>query len=60
MIERGVTVEDVRSVLTGATSCRPAKDRWRLTGLDVVGEPLELIVELVPDVLVVTLFRGDE
>jgi hypothetical protein len=27
---------------------------------DVVGEPLDLIVELAPDVIVVTLFRGDE
>src|SRR5438045_3094979 len=29
-------------------------------GLDIVGERLDLIVELAPDVLVVTLFRGDE
>lgn len=60
MIERGVTVEDVRAVLMGHSSCRAAGDRWCLTGLDIVGEPLDLIVELAPDVLVVTLFRGDE
>jgi hypothetical protein len=60
MIDRGVTIEDVQAVLTGAKSCRAAGDRWRLTGLDVVGEPLDLIVELAPDVIVVTLFRGDE
>ncbi len=60
MIERGVTVEDVRSVLMGAKSCRAAGNRWRLSGLDVFGEPLDLIVELLADVLVVTLFRGDE
>ena len=60
MIGRGVTVEDVRSVLTGAQSCRAAGSRWRLSGLDVLGEPLEVIVELLADVIVVTLFRGDE
>jgi pentatricopeptide repeat protein len=60
MIERGVTVEDVRTVLTGAKSCRAAGKRWRLSGPDVFGEPLDLIVELLADVLVVTLFRGDE
>jgi hypothetical protein len=60
MIERGVTVEDVKAVLTGAESCRAAGKRWRLSGLDVLGEPLDLIVELAGDVLVVTLFRGDE
>jgi hypothetical protein len=60
MIERGVTVEDVRSVLTRPNSCRAAGGRWRLFGPDVFGEPLELIVELLADVIVVTLFRGDE
>jgi len=60
MIERNVTVDDVRSVLTGARSCRASGTRWRLSGLDVLGEPLDLIVELAPDVLVVTLFRGAE
>jgi hypothetical protein len=60
MIEREVTVEDVRSVLTGAESCRAVSDRWRLSGLDVLGERLDLIVELGAEVIVVTLFRGDE
>ena len=60
MIERGVTVEDLRCVLTDARSCRPAGKRWRLSGLVVLGEPLEVVVELLADVLVVTLFRGDE
>jgi len=60
MIERGVTVEDVRAVLIGAESCRAAGKRWRLSGLDVLGERLDLIVELAGEVLVVTLFRGDE
>ena len=58
MIERGVTVEDVRSVLTGAHACRAAGSRWHLSGLDVFGETLEVIVELLADVT--TLFRGDE
>jgi hypothetical protein len=60
MIERGVTVEDVRAVLIGAESCLAAGKRWRLAGSDVLGERLELIVELEGDLLVVTLFRGDE
>jgi len=60
MIEHDVTVEDVRSVLIGAGSCRAAGEQWRLSGLDIVGEPLELIVELTGDVIVVTLFRGGE
>ena len=60
MIERGVTVEDVRTVLIDASSCRATGNRWRLSGLDVVGEPLDVIVELLADVIVVTLFRGDE
>lgn len=60
MIGREITVEDVRSVLTGAKSCRAAGSRWRLSGLDVLGEPLELIVELGEQVIVVTLFRGNE
>ena len=60
MIERGVTVENVRSVLTRTQSCRAAGNRWRVSGCDVFGEPLEVIVELLADVIVVTLFRGDE
>ena len=60
MVERGVTVKDLRAVLTSAGSCRAAGNRWRLSGLDLLGEPLDLIVELTGDVLVVTLFRGDE
>jgi len=31
-----------------------------LSGLDLFGEPLDLIVELAKDVIVVTLFRGEE
>jgi len=60
MIERDVTVDDVRAVLIGAESCRAKGKRWRLSGLDVLGQPLDLVVELTADVLVVTLFRGDE
>jgi hypothetical protein len=60
MIEREVTVEDVRTVLTGAKSCRAAGNRWRLSGRDVFGEPLDLVVELAAEVIVVTLFRGHE
>ena len=60
MIEREVTAEDVRAVLIGAESCHAEGKRWRLSGLDVLGQPLNLVVELTADMLVVTLFRGDE
>ncbi len=61
MVERCVVPEDVRSVLVGAETCHaepPA--RWLLAGPDAGGEPLKVVVELLADVVVVTLFRGDE
>jgi hypothetical protein len=60
MVERDVTVDDVRHVLLMHESCRPDADRWRLTGVDLLDDPLMLMVEIEADVLVVTMFRGDE
>lgn len=48
-------------MLTRAAACRRADlGRWRLNGVDRIGEQLSLVVELRDDVIVVTLFRGDE
>lgn len=61
LVERDASVEDVFVVLTTAKECHSApRGRWRLSGLDRLEEPLTLIVELQADVIVVTLFRGDE
>ena len=61
LVDRDASVEDVFMVLTTAKACHTAPDgRWRLSGLDRLGELLTLIVELQADVVVVTLFRGDE
>lgn len=60
MVERDVTVDDVRAVLLRHESCRPDADRWRLAGVDLLDDPLVLMVEIGMDVLVVTMFRGDE
>jgi hypothetical protein len=60
MVERDVTVDDVHAVLLKHESCRPFANRWRLTGVDLLDDPLVLIVEIEADVLVVTMFRGDE
>jgi hypothetical protein len=61
MIERDAAPEDVYEVLTRAAACRRTDSgRWRLDGVDRIGEQLSLVVELRADVIVVTLFRGDE
>ena len=61
LVDRDASVEDVFVVLTTAKECYSAPSgRWSLTGLDRLGEPLTLIVELRAHVVVVTLFRGDE
>ncbi len=60
MVERDATVHDVYAVLTRAESCHPSDARWRLAGVDTIGEELVLLVELMEEVVVVTLFRGDE
>ncbi|GAC1344339.1 MAG: hypothetical protein NVSMB23_19120 [Myxococcales bacterium] len=58
---RDASVEDVFVVLTTATACHGEQGgRWRLSGPDRLDDPLTLIVELQAQVIVVTLFRGDE
>jgi len=59
--DRDASVEDVFIVLTTAKECHSEPSgRWRLSGPDRLNDPLTLIVELHADVVVVTLFRGDE
>jgi len=61
LADRDAMVEDVYAVLTSAQACHSAPGgRWRLTGDDRLGDPLTLIIELRAQVIVVTLFRGDE
>lgn len=61
LVERDATVEDVFCVLTTASECQSTpRGRWRLIGADRLGDPLTVVVELRSEVIVVTLFRGDE
>lgn len=61
MVERDASVEDVFVVLTTAKACHGLPGgRWKLSGPDRLGDVLTLIVELHADVVVVTLYRGDE
>ncbi len=57
MGERGATVEDVRSALASATSCRAADEgRWKVTGPDLDGDDLDVVAVVEADVVVVTVF----
>jgi len=56
MLARGVAAGEVRAVLASAREYRAEEHgRWR-----VDGEELTLIVEIRANVIVVTVFRGDE
>jgi hypothetical protein len=61
LVDRDASVEDVFTVLTTAKACHSEPHgRWRLSGPDRLGDPLTVILELHAQVVVVTLFRGDE
>ena len=61
MEDRCVPFVDLRHVLENAESCRlQANGRWHVVGRDPDGDVLRPIVELHDDLLVVTVFRGDE
>jgi len=61
LVDRDASVEDAFTVLTTATACHSEpRGRWRLSGSDRLGDPLTVIVELHAQVVVVTLFRGEE
>ncbi|MGA8893034.1 MAG: DUF4258 domain-containing protein [Anaeromyxobacteraceae bacterium] len=57
MGERGVRYEDVRHALVGARRCRAAdQGRWKVTGDDLDGDELTLVVSIEEGVVVVTVF----
>jgi hypothetical protein len=58
---RCVPFAELRHVLEHAESCRSQPNgRWRVVGRDPDGDVLRVIVELHDELLVVTVFRGDE
>jgi hypothetical protein len=59
--ERSIPYEDLRHALEPAESCRlQANERGPVVGRDSDGDILQPIVELHDDLLVLTVFRGDE
>ena len=61
LIERDVLVEDVQHALSNCVSCRAqARGRWLVSGPDRMGDAVRLIIEVDAQLVVVTMFRGDE
>jgi Domain of unknown function (DUF4258) len=61
MERRCVPFADLRHALENTESCRlQSNGRWRVVGRDPDGDVLRVIVELHEDLLVVTVYRGDE
>jgi hypothetical protein len=57
MAERGATFEDVRHALANATACKAQPNgRWRVTGPDLDGDELVLVVVPEAGVVVITVF----
>jgi hypothetical protein len=56
MRERGARDADVVHALVNAREARPSGDRWRVSGADLDGDELALVVVIGDGVLVVTLF----
>ncbi|HSM91530.1 MAG TPA: DUF4258 domain-containing protein [Anaeromyxobacteraceae bacterium] len=57
MGERGAQYEDVRQALSGARKCRAAdQDRWKVSGDDLDGDELTLVVAIEAGVVVVTVY----
>ncbi len=59
MVERGATARDVRCALRSAKLAKWQADRenWRVGGgVDLDGDELTVVVDLLADVIVVTLF----
>jgi hypothetical protein len=57
MGERGAQYEDVRHALAGARKCRQAdQGRWKVTGDDLDGDELILVVAIEAGVVVVTVY----
>jgi hypothetical protein len=61
MEERCVPFADLRHALEHAESCGlQSNGRWQMVGRDPDGDVLRVIVELHDDLLVITVYRGDE
>lgn len=57
MVGRGVQYEDVRRALSTARRCKAQDgDRWKVSGADVDGDELTLIVIIEGGVIVVTVY----
>ncbi|MBI5543087.1 MAG: DUF4258 domain-containing protein [Deltaproteobacteria bacterium] len=58
MLERGVEVRDVLLVLRTATECAEDKEpgKWLVSGHDLDGDRLRMVVAIEGDVVVVTVF----
>jgi hypothetical protein len=57
MLERNVQSGDLRSALSSAHDCKADRDgKWRVTGPDLDGDDLTVVVAIEDGVVVVTLF----
>lgn len=57
MGERGARYEDVRHALSGARKCKAADlGRWKVSGDDLDGDELILVVAIESGVVVVTVY----
>jgi hypothetical protein len=57
MGERGAQFEDVRHALAGARKCKAADlGRWKVSGDDLDGDELILVVAIESGVVVVTVY----
>jgi hypothetical protein len=57
MGERGAQYEDVRHALAGARSCKAADlGRWKVSGDDLDGDEIGLVVAIESGVVVVTVY----
>lgn len=57
MSERGVRYEDVRHALAGARRCKASDlGRWKVSGGDLDGDELILVVAIESGVVVVTVY----
>jgi hypothetical protein len=57
MVEAGATEEDVMHALAYASRCRPGNiaGRWKVTGPDLDGDDLDVVVVIQSGLLVVTV-----
>jgi hypothetical protein len=57
MRERGVRREDVRNALMNLKDCKATSgDRWKVTGPDLDGEALTVVLVIEGNLVVITVF----